>query len=773
MKKTILYLTCLLSFFITQAQNQIGADIDGEAPGDVSGESVSISADGRFVAVGATGNTGNGAQAGHVRVFERVGNNWSQLGADIDGEAAGDQSGRSVSLSSDGTRVAIGANTNGGNGLSAGHVRVFELVNGNWVQLGGDIDGEAAGVGAGVSVSLSSDGSRVAIAGIFLGGRGLVEGYVQVYEWSNGAWTQLGANIESATGENFGGNSLSFSSDGNKLAIGYPSNSGIGVGSGNVRVFEWSNGSWTQLGSDIEGEAKGDNFGQSVSLSSNGNRVAIGAPFNDGAAFNAGHVQVYEWDNGSWTQLGSDIGGEAAFDQSGGSVSLSSDGSKLAIGARLNDGNGNSSGHVRIFELIGGNWVQIGDDIDGEAEGDQTGFSVALSSDGGTLAIGAYLNDGNGLASGHVRVYGGLCTGPQSSFTFLGNMLDVTFTDASTTASAITSWEWDFGDGNTSTLQNPMHTYASFGSYAVSLIVEDACTKDTFTQVIGVSDCDLPAGFVGVDIGDVSGNAGKACQDANGVVEFNSAGTGIKGLADGFHYVYKSHSGDIDMIVRVATIPNNSARRAGLMLRTGTGTNAENVSLLINGKKEVKLSKRSSEGGITITTATKFAKKRQNTYLRLTYDNATHTILAYYSRSGVSTSWQLVGISALTLPTNYLAGMATTRGQSGNTVLFRLDNLQIDGTSLRLSASPMIFHAAAYPNPFGDRLSYRLEGLQTDATVRLLDLNGRVIAVEVLDSNASTVGSEGVLDTSQLASGMYLLEVRANGERKLVKVVKR
>ena len=113
--------------------------------------------------------------------------------------------------------------------------------------------------------------------------------------------------------------------------------------SGNVRVYEWSDSTWTQLGADIDGEADGDYSGRSVSLSSDGNRLAIGAPFNDG---HTGHVRVYEWSDLTWTQLGTDIDGEAVEDFSGG-VSLSSDGNRLAIGAGGNDGNGDSSGHVR------------------------------------------------------------------------------------------------------------------------------------------------------------------------------------------------------------------------------------------------------------------------------------------------------------------------------------------------------------------------------------------------------------------------------------------
>ncbi len=102
-------------------------------------------------------------------------------------------------------------------------------------------------------------------------------------------------------------------------------------------------------------------------------------------------------------QLGADIDGEAADDQSGRSVSLSSDGTIMAIGAPLNDGNGNNSGHVRIYEYTSGSWTQLGADIDGEAAYDESGWSVSLSSDGTTVAIGDYTINGTGADAGHVR----------------------------------------------------------------------------------------------------------------------------------------------------------------------------------------------------------------------------------------------------------------------------------------------------------------------------------------------------------------------------------
>ena len=107
---------------------QVGSDIDGEAAGDYSGYSVSLSSDGTIVAIGARNNDGTGSNAGHVRVYENISGTWTKIGSDIDGEAASDYSGHSVSLSSDGTIVAIGAVYNDGTGDDAGHVRVYQNV---------------------------------------------------------------------------------------------------------------------------------------------------------------------------------------------------------------------------------------------------------------------------------------------------------------------------------------------------------------------------------------------------------------------------------------------------------------------------------------------------------------------------------------------------------------------------------------------------------------------------------------------------------------------
>ena len=67
--------------------------------------------------------------------------------------------------------------------------------------------------------------------------------------------------------------------------------------------------------------------------------------------------------------------------------------------AVFNDGGGTNSGHVRVYENNNGTWTQIGSDIDGESSSDYSGYSesgsaVSLSGDGSVVAIGAYGNDG-------------------------------------------------------------------------------------------------------------------------------------------------------------------------------------------------------------------------------------------------------------------------------------------------------------------------------------------------------------------------------------------
>ncbi|HIP49190.1 MAG TPA: T9SS type A sorting domain-containing protein, partial [Lutibacter sp.] len=389
-----------------QEWSQIGNDLNGEASLDYFGYKTSLSSDGYILAVGGYQNDGSGTDAGHVRVFQNNTGTWTQIGNDIDGETAQDHSSRALSLSADGNIVAIGAMYNNGNGTNSGHVRIFENMAGVWTQIGDDIDGENANDFSGYSVSLSGDGTIVAIGSVGSSANGANSGQVRIFKNLAGNWTQVGTNINGEAAGDHSGYSVSISADGTIVAIGAYKNAGNGIKSGHVRVYQNNAGTWTQIGDDIDGEAANDYSGVAVSLSADGSIVAIGAYGNDGSFTEAGHVRVYQNDTGTWTQIGDDIDGEATNDLSGTAVSLNSEGNILAIGARANGGNGANSGHVRIYQNNAGIWSQKGEDIDGEATDDLSGSGLSLSSNGLIVAIGAPGNDANGTASGHVRVFG-------------------------------------------------------------------------------------------------------------------------------------------------------------------------------------------------------------------------------------------------------------------------------------------------------------------------------------------------------------------------------
>ena len=204
---------------------------------------------------------------------------------------------------------------------------------------------------------------------------------------------------------------MALSADARTLVVGA---SGWNVDSeGYVKVYCFSeNGqNRVQLGQTIYGNANDDLLGWSVDVTAGGNSIVLGSPGN--FTDRQGYVQVFSLDSnevagtGTWKQIGQDITGEAIGDEFGWSVSISDDGKTIAVGADTNDGNGEDSGHVRIYRLSddGTSWKQIGDDIDGEAVGDNLGALVSLLANGSMVAIGAPAAGINGVWTGQVKVY--------------------------------------------------------------------------------------------------------------------------------------------------------------------------------------------------------------------------------------------------------------------------------------------------------------------------------------------------------------------------------
>ena len=323
----------------------------------------------------------------------------------IVGELSQDLSGHSVAINADNdydirATLAIGARANDGNGHTSGHCRVFRKRLGlGYVQIGQDLDGENAYDGFGHAVALSASGDIVGVSGPYndatigedsISNSGIVK-FFQYNPYSN-TWEQYGNSLTGGAPNEEFGYSIALSASGQRAVIGVP---GFNQNTGQIKVYDYNNVTfaWQQVGNETNGTAISDFSGTSVSISREGDIIAVGAPNrNNENSPDNGSVTVYKVQhvidvngtvtNTTWAMMGNVIYGEREKDRAGTSISLSSNGHMIAIGSPYNKGeNGKESGSTRVFDYDErrDTWNQVGQDIDGERFLDLAGTSVSLS----------------------------------------------------------------------------------------------------------------------------------------------------------------------------------------------------------------------------------------------------------------------------------------------------------------------------------------------------------------------------------------------------------
>jgi len=456
-----------------------GGALDGHI-----GNSVATSADGSTIAVGAqhesSGARGvNGNQndetaynAGAVYVYARSGAAWAQQAyLKASNTGSGDHFGNAVALSADGTTLAVSAfwESSGATGVNgdqddnsipqAGAVYVFTRSGGTWTQqayikasnTGRAGEGELPGEGDqfGFSLALSGDGNTLVVgapsedsnAGGINGNQqsdaASSAGAVYVYARTRGTWTQQ-AYLKSDTPTNFTlgdqfGYSVALNSDGTTLAIGVYDEGGSGRtvnapvdtnrnGSGAAYVFRRTGATWTKEAYLKTWNAEGgDSWGAAISISEDGNTVALGsidedclcgvivhAPSDVGATDqksdqSVGAAAIFVRSGATWTQqaylkpLNPSRG-----DWFGVRLALSGDGNTLVVGAQNEDSaargiNGNQmdesapeAGAVYVFARSGTMWSQQAYVKGSNTEAyDEFGGSVAVSRNGNVFLAGA------------------------------------------------------------------------------------------------------------------------------------------------------------------------------------------------------------------------------------------------------------------------------------------------------------------------------------------------------------------------------------------------
>jgi len=461
------------------------------------GSSVTWSRDGNTLAVGvwredsnatgiSTDGTGEGnnsaSDAGAVYVFGYSDDGWVQQAyVKASNAEAGDFFGASVALSSDGNTLVVGAPFEDSNARSsstdgtgeadnsapdAGAVYVFDRNDGYWSrQAYVKAPGTEVGGRFGMSVALSSDGNTLAVGargedsnatGVSTDGTGEGNnsasgaGVVYVFDRNDGYWSrQAVVKASNAEAGDYFGESVVLSSDGNTLAVGArgeASNatgiSSDGTGEGNnsasgagaVYVFGRNGGRWSRQAYVKASNAEvDDEFGISVALSSDGNTLAVGARGEDSSAIGvstdgtgeennsasgAGAVYVFGRNGGFWSRQAYVKASNTETDDGfSNSVALSSDGNTLVVGAPFEAGNvsgisidgtgeGNNSapgaGAVYVFGRNDGYWSQqVYVKATSASPFDFFGTSVSISRDGNILTTGAWGKASNAIDITH------------------------------------------------------------------------------------------------------------------------------------------------------------------------------------------------------------------------------------------------------------------------------------------------------------------------------------------------------------------------------------
>lgn len=360
------------------AQTQVGNSILGNAQLDGTGDAVSINDAGDRIIVSADREDAMGlTTAGVVRVYALVGGAWSQLGADLVGETAGERFGKSVEMADSGERIALGG--------EAG-TRVYDLVGTTWQQVGATIPLPSMGNGEHVqALRFSNDASILAI-GI---GNNDGSASVQVFEWNSGSWSQRGSDLPEPFGYD-----VALSGDGQRLAVPY----GDWPDPVQLIVLDFNGTDWELVGDTIR-PLTGYEFTEGFDLSDDGDRL-VGFMITESTE--DGIISTYDLVGGDWTTTLPPFTSQVDNPQ-GTSLRMADDGNAFVLGT-ADDGINFDSTYVVMFRSNGSQWSYFGTVFRGVGSDETAQGHTGITGDGSRIVWGAK-EDAIGSRIGIVQVY--------------------------------------------------------------------------------------------------------------------------------------------------------------------------------------------------------------------------------------------------------------------------------------------------------------------------------------------------------------------------------
>ena len=262
-----------------------------------------------------------------------------------------------------------------GDGFNLTDSSAYNFINGSYANeyAGRGRTGDLAPYNIGQGVDISADGNIVIYGARDYGGSpgGSNSGHAAVYKRTpTGAtsWSLIG-DFYGDTSSDYFGQSVSINGKGDIVAIGahYDEPSG-GSNRGAVYIYQYNSAtaSWSLLGgAPLTGSGNSDYFGTSLSLNHQGNRIAVGVPFDDDSGTNRGSIIVYQYNTStsSWDNIGQVVGKQnsAYF---GFGVKMNKAGDRFVASAPYDDQFGSDVGTMRVYQYGGGTtWNQVGADM--------------------------------------------------------------------------------------------------------------------------------------------------------------------------------------------------------------------------------------------------------------------------------------------------------------------------------------------------------------------------------------------------------------------------
>jgi hypothetical protein len=322
---------------------------------------------------------------------------------------------RGVSISGDGSIIVAGSSYNDPNGTDSGAAYVFEKSGSTWTQFQKIVASDgAASDHFGASVSVSRDGSTIAVGSPY-DDTTTDQGAAYIFEKVGGTWTQVQKIVQSDTLANtsFGGTGVELTDDGTTILVGASFHDTGGQNTGRAYIFDKAaNGTWsqTQILRASNGGAS-DQFASGIGISGDGTVICCGAYGEDTGATNKGAAYIFvKSAAGAWSQTETQIiqaSDGTTSDFFGLGVSVSQNGDRILVGAYMDDTTEGDSGSMYIFDRTNGVWTQTNHLYPGHATAPGGyGMSSAISDDGKVYMVGSPNDEtAGGTDNGAVFVY--------------------------------------------------------------------------------------------------------------------------------------------------------------------------------------------------------------------------------------------------------------------------------------------------------------------------------------------------------------------------------